>query len=83
VFLVKVRIDLQRSTTISAPIPRVRAAALSRLRRDRRADDRDLGDRLQRPLRRLGAGRFGGDARPVTLEAAGVQVSRYRAGASL
>ena len=40
----------------------------SRLRRDLRADDRDLGDGLQRPLRRLDPGRLGGEARPVALE---------------
>ena len=43
----------------------------SRPRRDLRADDRDLGDWLQRPLRRVDPGRLGGDARPVALEARG------------
>src|SRR5215216_2093698 len=53
------------------PVYRARTRAASRLRRDWRADDRDLGDRLQRPLRRLDPGRVGGDARPVALEARG------------
>src|SRR3954463_14165660 len=43
----------------------------SRLRGDWRADDRDLGDRKQRPLRGLDAGRLGARPRPVALEARG------------
>src|SRR5215216_5635801 len=63
------------------PVYRARTRAASRLRRDWRADDRDLGDRLQRPLRRLDPGRLGGDVRPVALEArgrAGQQIARGR-----
>src|SRR5215207_11086682 len=63
-----------RERGLAAPtassIGRPRAAA-SRLRRDLRADDRDLGDRLQRPPRRFDPGRLGGGARPVALEARG------------
>src|SRR5215211_8452285 len=63
------------------PVYRARTRAASRLRRDLWADDRDLGDRLQRPLRRLDPGRLGGDASPVALEARGrtdQQVARGR-----
>ena len=48
-----------------------------------RADDRDLGDRLQRPPRRLVSGRLGGDARPVALEARGRAGEHVGAGASV
>jgi hypothetical protein len=58
------------ATSTASRIERPRAA-VSRVRRDLRADDLDLGDRLQRPLRRLDPSPLGRDARPVALKPRG------------